>query len=104
MSLRHIYKWIGRLNGKQSDMYDEQQTGHLWDLINDETIACMRTLLAEDRWFTISDIHREMVERYLAQTRHTAIFRILTEKLERRKVSAWWVLHMLAEDNCWNHM
>ncbi len=36
----------------------------------------------------ISDIHREMVERYLMQASRTTIFRILAEELEMRKVSA----------------
>ncbi len=46
MSLRHIYKCINHFNPGQSDMHDEQQTGRSWDLINDEMIACVRTLLA----------------------------------------------------------
>ncbi len=38
------------------------------------------------------------------QTSHTTIFHILTKEMEIRKVSAWWVLRMLTEDNHWNRM
>ncbi len=38
------------------------------------------------------------------QTSHTTIFRILTEELKMRKVSAWWVSHVLTEDSRQNHM
>ncbi len=51
------------------------------DLINEEAIACVHTLMAEDNRFTILDIHKEMVEYYLAQTSHRTVFRILTEEL-----------------------
>ncbi len=68
-------------------MYDEQQTGRPWDSINDETIACVRTLLLEDSQFTVSDIHRAMAKCYLMQTSRTTVFRNLTEELEMRKVS-----------------
>ncbi len=49
MSLRHVYKWIKHFNAGWSDMHDKKQTDHLQDPINDETIASVHTLLAEDR-------------------------------------------------------
>ncbi len=95
ISLCHIYKWIEHFNIRQSDTHDEQQTGCLRDLINDETIACVRTLLVEVCRFRISDIHWEMVERYLMQTNCSTTFHILTKKWEMRKMSARWVSRML---------
>ncbi len=69
MSLRHVHKWIKCLNAERSEthdnIHDERQTGRLPDSINDETIACVSTLLVEDHRFTISDIHREITEHYL---------------------------------------
>ncbi len=72
------------------------------DSINDETIACVRTLLAEDYWFTISGIHREMAECYLMHTSRTTIFGILPEEV-KIKVSTRWVPRMLTQDNGKNH-
>ncbi len=83
---------------------DKQQTGRLQDSINDETIAFVRILLFEDCWYTISNIHHKMAECYLMQTSRPKIFFILTEELKMRKVSAWWVLCILTEDNRQNHM
>ncbi len=94
MSLCHIYEWIECFNAGWSETHYEQQTGRLRDSINDETIACMHIVLAEDCRFTISDIHWEMWKWYLKQTSHTTIFRILTEELEMRKVSARWLQHV----------
>ncbi len=85
-------------------MHNKQQTGGPQDSNNNETISCVRTLLTEDHWFIISDIHQEMAKCYLTQTSHTTIIRILTEELEMRKVSARWVPHMLTEDNHLNQM
>ncbi len=87
MSLR-VYKWIERFNAGWNDTHDEQRTGHLRDSINNTTFACVRALLVEDRWFTISDIHREMAQCDLTLTSHTTIFHILTKELEMRKMSA----------------
>ncbi len=98
MSLHHIHKWIERFNVGQSDTHDEQWTGCLRDSI-DETITCVCTLFAEDHRFTISDIHREMAERYLMQSSYTTILRILTEEMEMRKVSSRGVPLMLIENN-----
>ncbi len=85
MSLRRIYKWIECFNTGPSNTHDEQQTGHPGNRINDETIACVSTLLTEDHQFTISYIQRDMAEHYVMHTGHTTIFRILTEELEVRK-------------------
>ncbi len=100
----HIYKWIECFNAGWSHKHNEHWTGCPWDSINDETIACVHTLLAEDCWFTISEIYHKMAEHYLMQTSHTTIFCILTEELEMRKVTARWVPCMLIEDNYRNHM
>ncbi len=59
MSLHHVYKWIECFNAGWSDTHDEQQTGRMRDSINDETIACLRILLAKDRRLTISDNHQD---------------------------------------------
>ncbi len=103
ISLCYLYEWI-HFNAGWSDPHDEQWTDRPWDSINDETITCVRSLLGEDHRFTISDIHWEMMERYLTQTSRTTIFPIVTEELEILKVSAQWVLHMPTEDNRLNHM
>ncbi len=102
--LHHAYKWIEHFNTGWSDMHNEKWIGHLWDSINDETIACVRTLLMEDCQFTISDIHREITDCYRMQTSRTIVFHILTEELEMRNGIAWWVPCMLTENNCWNHI
>ncbi len=91
ISLRHIYKWIECFNTKQSNMRDERLTGHPRDSINDETVACVHTLLAEDHRLTIPDIRREVAERYLMRTSHTIIFRILTKELKMKKMHVRWL-------------
>ncbi len=44
------------------------------ELVIHETFTCVRTLLAEDRQFTVSDIHRKMAECYLKVRPHRQKF------------------------------
>lgn len=79
MSLRHVYKWVQRFKDGRTDTHDDVRSGRPSDSLTDDAIAAVRALLEENRRFTITDLHREMAERYLVDCSRTTIHRILTE-------------------------
>lgn len=105
MNVRAVYKWIKRFreDGRTST-HDEPRSGRPSDSLNEDTIACVRTLLDEDRRYTVSDIQSQMAERFLNVTSRTTIHRALTEVLEMSKVSARWVPRELSDEHRKNRM
>ncbi len=72
-------------------MKDVPRPGRPRNLFNDNTTACVRTLLDEDCRYTLTDIHRKMVTHFLNDASRSTVYRVLTEALEMKKVCATWV-------------
>lgn len=99
MSLRHVYKWIQCFKEGRAETHDDARSGRPSDALNEDSICAVRTLLEENRRYTITDLHREMSTRFLIDKSRTTIFRILTEALDMRKISARWVPRLLSDDD-----
>lgn len=65
MSQRAVYQWIEQFEAGKKATENLARFGRPHDSFNDETIICVHTLLNEDRYCTVSDIHREMATRFL---------------------------------------
>ncbi len=60
----NVYKWIRFSNGGRTEVHDEEQSSRLSDLVNEETVSTVRTLMAEKRGFTLTDLYHEIATRY----------------------------------------
>ncbi len=98
MSLRAVYQWIDMFRNGREEVHDEQREGRPSEAVNEETVNIIRTLLEENRRYTVSDLHQKMATQYAyVDCSRTSIYRILSEELEMTKVCARWVPRALTE-------
>ncbi len=102
ISQSNVYKWIKKLNEGLMKLPNEGWSGHLLDLINEETCRIGRCLLDDDRHLTISDLHHKIAAQYMyVNVSQTSIYQILTNKLKMTKKSARWILWLTFLNTCW---
>ncbi len=70
----------------------------------EETVRRVRTLLDEDRWYTVTNLQREMSLRFSYEASHSTIHTALTEQLEMLKVCARWVPRQLTGEHRKNRL
>ncbi len=94
--IRSVYYWVEQFTKGRTDLHDNERSGRPSEAVNFETVNIVRTLLAKDRRYTISDLHHKIATDYPYVTcSRTSIFTILTQELEMRKISARWVPRQL---------
>ncbi len=54
-------------------MHDEEKNGQPSDVLNEDTVSTMHTLILDDYNFTVLDIHLEMMTQYLPECIQTTI-------------------------------
>ncbi len=82
----------------RTSTHNKQWEGHPLDLINDETVNIVRTLLETDKSLMLDDLFHKLLTEYTYVTCScSSIHIILWDQLEMRKVSARWVSRQLTE-------
>lgn len=92
MDVKNVRKWCREFTAGRTEIHDEQRSGR--PSISDETVAKVEENMREDRRITLDALCILVPE-----VSRSTIHRILTEKLQYRKVCARWVPRMLTEDH-----
>ena len=92
MDIKNVRKWCREFESGRTAIHDEKRTGR--PSISDETVAKIERVMRQDRRITLDDLCISVPE-----VSRTTIYRVLTEKLNYRKVCARWVPRMLTEDH-----
>lgn len=92
MDVKNVRKWCREFTAGRTEIHDEERSGR--PSISDETVAKVEQIMRQDRRITLDDLCILVPE-----VSRSTIHRILTEKLEYRKVCARWVPRMLTADH-----
>jgi histone-lysine N-methyltransferase SETMAR len=92
MDIKNVRKWCREFESGRTAIHDEERTGR--PSLSDETVAKIERVMRQDRRITLDDLSILVPE-----VSRTSIYRVLTEKLNYRKVCARWVPRMLTEDH-----
>ncbi len=76
MSILVVYQWIQHFDAGRVTMKDVSGPDRHCDSFNDDTIACIHTLLDKDRRYTITDIHHEMATHFLNNASRSTVYRV----------------------------
>lgn len=92
MDVKNVRKWCREFTAGRTEIHDEERSRR--PSISDETVAKVEQIMRQDRRITLDDLCILVPE-----VSRSTIHRILTEKLEYRKVCARWVPRMLTADH-----
>ncbi|XP_064479391.1 histone-lysine N-methyltransferase SETMAR-like [Ornithodoros turicata] len=92
MGVKNVRKWCREFAAGRTEIHDEQRSGR--PSISDETVTKVEQAMREDRRVTLDDLNILVPE-----VSRSTIHRVLTKKLQYRKVCARWVPRMLTEDH-----
>ncbi|CAK9810904.1 Histone-lysine N-methyltransferase SETMAR [Anthophora plagiata] len=92
MDVKNVRNWCREFAAGRSEVHDDKRSGR--PSISDETVAKVEQTMREDRRITVDDFCILVPE-----VSRSIIHRILTEKLQYRKVCARWVPRMLTENH-----
>ncbi len=93
-----VYYWADQFAKGRTNLSNSEQSGRPSNILNDEIINIMQTLLAEYRRYMLDNTHYKIATKYpyiTPASSRSLIFRILTVELEMCKVSARWILRQL---------
>ncbi len=91
MSKHAVYQCIQQFDASRVTTKDVSRPGRRRNSFNDDTIACVCTLLDEHYRYTVIDSHCEMATHFLNDASRSTVYCVLTEALEMRKVCTRWV-------------
>ncbi|XP_015438009.1 PREDICTED: histone-lysine N-methyltransferase SETMAR-like [Dufourea novaeangliae] len=92
MDVKNVSEWCREFAAGRTEVHDEERSGR--PSISNEIAAKVEQTMREDRRITLDDLCILVPE-----ISRSTIHRILTEKLQYRKVCARWVPRMLTEDH-----
>lgn len=92
IDVKNVRKWCREFAGGRTEIHDVERSGR--PSISDETVEKIEQILRQDRRITIHELSLRVPE-----ISESSIQRILSEKLDYRKVCARWVPRMLTEDH-----
>jgi len=87
-----VSQWASRFHGGLLSIQDDPRRGQPVTAIEDTSVVIVSTLLQEDRCKSCEEIAHE------ANMSSASVFRIVTQTLQKRKVTAKWVPHQLSEE------
>ena len=92
MDIKNVRKWCWEFAFGCTEIHDEQPSGRpsTWN----EMVAKVEETMHKDRRVSLDDLCDS-----IPKVSRTIIYRIVTDKLQYRKVSATWVLRMLTENH-----
>ncbi|GFR79429.1 histone-lysine N-methyltransferase SETMAR [Elysia marginata] len=88
-SIKTVRKWIKAVSEKRGDMEDEPRPRRPVTACGDANISKVLVSLSDDRRKTCEEISTE------TSMSRTSVFRVLTNKLNKKKKFSKWVLHLL---------
>ncbi|XP_039602163.1 histone-lysine N-methyltransferase SETMAR-like [Polypterus senegalus] len=97
MDVKNVRKWCREFTAGRTEIHNEQRSGR--PSISDETVTKVEENMCEDRRITLDALCILAPE-----VSRSTIHRILTEKLQYRKVCARWVPRMLIEHHKWQRV
>ena len=86
-----IKRWVREFNNGQIVISNKHLCGRTLSATNEENVQNVAKLLEADRRYTCEE------KAYELDISHVSAYRILTERLQMRKVAPRWVPHMLSE-------
>ena len=91
-SVQTVRKWVAAFQQGREDVEDEERSGRPPTACSEENVELVRAVTAEDRRLTCEEVSET------TGLSSASVFRILTNKLNKRKVFAKWVPHLLSEE------
>ncbi|KAJ4435712.1 hypothetical protein ANN_18328 [Periplaneta americana] len=88
-----VRRWVRKFNEGCVFVHDEQRTGRP-SLINDDLVRAVDEKIHEDRRFTISSLSFTF-----PQMSRSVLYKIVTDRLQYRKLCSRWVPKMLTEEH-----
>ncbi|XP_036362839.1 uncharacterized protein LOC118765218 [Octopus sinensis] len=92
MDVKNVRKWCREFATDRIESHDEERSRRL--SIYGESVVKVEQILRENRWITPNDLCI-----LVPDVSRSTIHRVLSEKLQYRKVCARWVPRMLREDH-----
>ena len=91
-SIQTVRKWVKTVSEGRDDMEDEPRPGRPVTACGDANISTVLVSLSDDRRKTCEEISTE------TSMSRTSVFRVLTNKLNKKKKFSKWVPHLLTDE------
>ena len=92
-SIQTVRKWVKAVSEGRDDMEDEPRPGQPVTACGDANISKVLVSLSDDRRKTCEEISTE------TSMSRTSVFRVLTNKLNKKKKFSKWVPHLLTDEH-----
>ena len=86
-----ITRWVRQFNNGRNTVSNKHLCERLLSAVTGENVENVAKLQNDDRWYSCDEIAHEL------DISHGSVHRILTERLQMRRIAARWVPHMLSE-------
>ena len=86
-----VLRWIKRFKAGRESLEDDPRSGRPLSAYSEKDIIAVKNAIEEDARYTVEEIS------YTTNINSSAVFSILKERLNLRKVCARWVPHLLTE-------
>lgn len=93
MSEGKVRQWVREFKNGRQNVHDEERSGRP-SVITDDLVAAVETKVREDRRFTISTLSLQF-----PQVSRSVLYKIVSEKLNFKKLCSRWVPRLLTEDH-----
>lgn len=90
-SIQTVRKWVANLEGGRNELEDEQRSGRPRTSNTENNAQLVKEVVEEDKRRTCEDIAD------ITNIPHSTVHRILVDVLQKKKVFAKWVPHLLTE-------
>ena len=87
-----VCKWVRRFNDGWESIENDPRVGMLVSVLTEKNVATAKTLIEEDTRYTVQEIEE------LSGILSSSVLKILRERLGLRKICAYWVPHLLTDE------
>ena len=87
-----ITRWCVRFKQGRESLEDDPRSGRPLSAFTENDVTAMKNLIDEDARYTTEEISETLI------INSVAVFVILKQRLKLCKVSAWWVPHLLSQE------
>ena len=87
-----VCKWVRRFNDGRESIENDPRVGRPVSVLTEKNVATVKTLIEEDARYTVQEIEE------LSGIHSASVLKILRERLGLCKICAFWVPHLLTDD------
>lgn len=91
-SIQTVRKWVASVSQGRNDMEDDARSGRPKSVQTEDNIDLVKSVVEEDKRRTCQEIEE------LTGISHSSVHRIIVEELQKQKIFAKWVPHLLTDE------